>query len=360
MATPRFASGSNVFIPQATGQAIAYVRDQSMFKVNQYVQIINSPKPVGVYAFLDPDAPVRVVSDAEFDWARGQPRPKPQANLGNFKWEEFRTFRRNYGYTIDEEIVDNADGWNPKAFFNAIMISLAMTNLTQRVTTLLEATANWSGNTATASNLNSGRGKWHTASNDESSANFLAIKKSLNTAVRRILLATNGMVQRKDLKLQISPDLADAISETSEIHTYLEKSPHALAQVKGEAPNVNADWSLPEKLYGLPLVIEDASKVNIRANADGTVATVETQKVFIRDKTKAVILSRQGGLDGQYGSPSFSTVQRYFHQYEMSIEAFRGEQERKDKIYESHVVDDYKEVLAAPQAGYLITECMSA
>lgn len=355
MATPRYLSFTNGFIPEATGQAIAYVRDPGRFKVNEYVQIVNAPKPVVAYAFLDPDQPVRVVTDQEFDWPDGQPRPKPQGNLGNFKWEEVRVYRRDYGYTIGEQQVETAEGWNPRAFFNAIILSLAMTNLTKRVTDLLETTGNWGGNTGTADSLNGGAGRWEDASNDPDSINFLAIKKSINAAVRRILLATNGMVQRSDLKVQVSPELADAVSETSEMHTYVEKSPFALAQIRGDAPNVNAPWSIPEKVYGMQWVVEDASRVSIRANADGTVATVGTEKTFIRDRKKALILSRVGGLDGNYGSPSFSTVQRYIYKYEMAVEA---QHDTWNKLYETHVVDQFKEVLAAPQAGFLITDCM--
>jgi hypothetical protein len=354
MATPRWISGTNAFIPEATGVAIAYVRDPARFKLNQYVELVRAPKPVALYAFLDPDAPTRVVSSEEFDWPDGQPRPKPQATLGNFKWEEVRMFRKDFGYTIGEQAVETAEGWNPKAFFNAIILSLAMTEATFRVTTLLETTSAWGANTASANTLNGGAGTWDGASDDEASVKFLAIKKSLNAAVRKVLLATNGAVQRSDLRLQISPDLADIISETAELHHYLSQSPHALAQVKGDAPNVNAPWSIPETLYGLPVVVEDASRVKVRPAADGTAATLETEKVFIRDKKKALILSRIGGLDGNYGSPSFSTVQRHYYKYEMAIES---KHDTDNKLYESHVVDQFKEVLVAPQSGFLITAC---
>lgn len=355
MVTPRFPSPSSAFIPQATGQAIAYVRDPSRFKVNQYVQIVLAPKPTVLYAVLDPDAPVRMVTDQEYNWAPGQPRPKPQGNIGNFQWVEVRVNRRDYGYTVDEQLVETAEGWNPRAFFNAIILSLAMTNLSKRVTDLMETSANWGANTASASTLNGGAGSWEGASNDESSAKFLAIKKSLNKAVRNIMLATNGLVQRKDLKLVIAPDTASMMGETAEIHTYLEKSPFAMAQVRGDEPGDNTQYQMPDAVYGIPVVVEDASRVNVRYSADGTAAVLDTEKVFIKDKTKAHLVSRVGGLDGQYGAPSFSTLQRYYYKYEMAVESFH---ETKDKLYESHVVDQYKEVLAAPQSGHQITGVM--
>lgn len=355
MATPRYASSTNIFIPEATGMAVAFVRDKTKFKVNNYWQLVTAPTPVVRYAFLDPDEPTRVVTDAEYDWPYGQPRPKPQANLGNFKWEEVRVFRRDYGYTLPEEVVNTGGlGWNPKAFHNAIVLTKAMTNATQRAITLLENTSNWGANTAAANTLNGGAGDWRGASDDETSVKFLAIKKSINAAVRKILLATNSSVTKEDLVLVMSPELADIVSETAEFHHYLANSPHALAQVKGDAPNVNAPWNLPERLYGVKVVVEDATRVNIRPAAAGTVATLETEKVFIKSKTSAVIVSRPGGIDGQYGSPSFSTLQRYVHKYDMAVEA---QADSWNKLYESHVVDAFKEVLAAPQSGFLITSC---
>lgn len=352
MATPRYPSPTNTFVPEATGQAIAYVRDPSRFKVNEYVQLVRAPKPVVLYAFLDPDEPVRVVTDAEYDWPDGQPRPRPAGNVGNFKWEEVRIFRRSYGYTVGEQLVETAEGWNPRAFFDAIILNKAMVNVTKRVMALLDNAANWGANTATATSLNGGAGNWANASNDPTSVNFLAIKKSLNAAVRRILLASNGLVTRKDLRLVIDPVVADAVGETSELHTYVEKSPVALAQIRGDAPNVNAPWSIPEQIYGLPVVVEDASYVNVRPEADGTAAVVETEKVFVADPTKARLVSRVGGVDGLYGAPSASTAQRYYYKYELAIEA---RHESWDKLHEASCVDQFKEVLAAPQTGFLIT-----
>ena len=360
VSAPVYISGTNTFVPAATGQAIAYVRNPAKFKINRYCQIVRAPKPVVLYAFLDPDEPVRVVTDQEYDWPDGQPRPRPQANVGNFYWNEVRVFRRNYGYTVGEQALEAAEGFNPRAFFNAIMLSKAMTNLTQRVTTLLETTANWGSNTGSAGTLNGEGVNWVGASNDESSASFLAIKRTLLAAVRNINLATNGMVDPSDLKLVISPDLALTIAETSEIHTYIEKSVWALAQLRGDAPNQNMYYNLPNSLYGLELVVEDAPRTTTRQVSAMTPATLAPvggtgQKQYIKTGSIATIVSRVGGLDGQYGSPSFSTLQRYYYKYEMAIEA---RVKAWDKYTEAACVDQFKEVLAAPQSGYCITGCM--
>jgi len=363
VATPRFASATSVFIPQATGQVVAYVRDPNKFKINKYWQTVRSARengsgqPVCLYAFLDPDEPIRVVTEQEYRWPFGQVRPASDQGVGNFKWEEVRMERSWFGYKIDESIDKNADGWNPKAFFNAIYASKAMTAATYRCVTLLETAANWGNNTASAATLSGGPGRWDLASNDESSPHFLAIKKTIDAARVRIVLATNGSVQPNEMRLVISPESAQAMANTSEVHAYLAQSPYALAQVKGNEENQNALWGLPQQIYGMELVVEDAARVNVRQNAAGTAATLFTEKTFVKSKTSAVICSRIGGLDGQAGSPSFSTLQRYYYKWDMAVEA---NPDAWNQLIEAGVVDCFKEVLAAPQSGFLITGIMPA
>src|SRR5437868_2046850 len=174
----RYLSGSNGFVPSATGQAIAFVRDPARFKVNGYVQNIRSPKVIGLYAVLDRDQPTRVPTDQEFAWEDGDPRPSGNNNMGTFQWKEFAVFRRDYPYTVGEQAIEQAEGWNPRAFFNASILSQAMTNRTKRVVSLLENAANWpAASTADANVLNGGKGKWNLGSNDPTNANYLAIKR---------------------------------------------------------------------------------------------------------------------------------------------------------------------------------------
>lgn len=364
MATPRYASATNVFIPQATGQVIAYIRDKSRFKINKYWQTVKSSrtdssgKPVCLYHFLDPDQPVRVVTEQEFRWPYGQPRPAHNQHVGNFKIEEVRMERYWYGYNMDELVQDNAEDWNPKAFFDATMANLAMTNATYRCVTLMETAANWGANTGTAAALSGVIGaRWDLASSDPSDAQYLVIKKTLSQAMINVNLATNGLVQPNEMKLVLSPVTAMAMANTSEIHDYLKGSPFALAQVKGYVEGQNAVWGLPDQLYGVEVIVEDASRCTVRQNAAGTVATVGTDKTYIKGKTSAVLCSRVGGLDGQAGSPSFSTLQRHYFKWDMAVESRRDEW---NKIEEAGIVDCFKEVLPAPQSGYLITSVMPA
>lgn len=354
MTTPRYLSPTNGFIPEATGQAIAFVRDPNRFKLNQYAQLIMAPKPLVVYAVLDPDQPARVPTRDTFRWAPGNYRPRGTNNMGNFVWNEVLCERFDYGYTVDYQAIDAAQGWNPRAFFNAIILQQAMTNVTDRFITMMETAGNWGTNTSDANTLNGGAGTWDQGSDDPASPNYLAIQKTILTAAKNIQLATNGMITLADMILIVSPGLAEAMANTSEIHSYLAKQERALQVLQGSDPSMVAQWGLPQPYCGMRVVVEDGVIVRELPNAAATPAT--TNRTWIKSDNSAIIVTRIGGINGQYGSPSSSTIQRYFYKYDMAIEAFN---EPKHKLYETHVVDQFKEILAAPRSGWLITNVLS-
>lgn len=351
MSTPRMPSATNVFIPRATGEVIAFVRKPSEFKLNEYCQFVKSEKPVGLYTVLDRAQSVRVPTDQEFAWPDGAPAPLGNNNLGNFRYEEFQCDRRAYGYSIGEQVVEAAD-WKVEAVQASIAASQAYTNKTNRVMDLLENTSNWGTNYADATTLNNGRGQWDEASDDPAdAAHYLAIKRSLLEAFKRITLATNATVKIDDMVLLLSPGLAFAISETPEIHNYVKNTPFALAQIRGDKPGQNTEFGLPDRLYGFKTVVENCVYVSTRPLASGADGT----RLFAKADDSAVLISRKGGLDGAYGAKSFSTVQCYFYKHELTVES---RYDSWNKMHQGRVVDQFKEVLSAPPAGFLITNVM--
>lgn len=356
MATPRYLSGVNGYLPKATGQVISYIRDPKKFKVNKYVQNIQSPLPTGLYYQLDKDAPVRVVTDAEFAWEDGDPRPTGHSNLSNFQLTEFRTFRRDYPFTLGQQAIEatkKAGAFDPLAYESAQVASQAMTNRTNRIVALLETAAGWGNNTATATALNGGAGKWNQASGDITDPSYLAIKKTILEACRRINLATNAVVQLSDLRLILSPGLAIAMAETSEIHDYIAKSRFAQPNLENLLGNPNELWGLPPNLYGVEVIVEDAPIVKIRPTSAGTDAALAAgQRQYCKADTSAVLCTRIGGIDGPFGVKSFTTLQCYFYKYELAVATFA---DSKNELTEGHVVEQFKEILAAPTSGFLIT-----
>jgi hypothetical protein len=364
MAPLNFFGGFNSFVPQATGQVISFIRDPKKYRLNQYAQLVPSPKDIGVYYRLGVDQPVRVVNDQENVWEDGKKRPEQHENQLKFDTVEFQTVRRDYGYTIGWKTVEQADVKVMVAHLGMAQ-NQCMVGRTHRAISLLENPSNWGGNTDTANNLNSGAGFWDKASSDPTDPNYLAIKKSFDELARRITLLTNGMVDVEEegtLRMLLSPGAALKISQSSEIHDYLSHSPFAMAQVKGKVPGQNAKWGLPDQLYGWDIVIETAVVVSQRPNAndaigsEASIAGGNPARHFIKNDDSAVALSRIGGLDGQYGAPSFSTLQIYYVGKELEIENF---DEPKHRRSEGHVVEDVKEVLAAPASGFLVQNILS-
>lgn len=346
--TLRFLSAYNGFIPQATGQVISYIRSPKDFQLNKYVQYIESPTTVGVYAKIDRDQPVRLVDESDFIWADGADRPSGDWNQMRFQWVEFSVKRRDYPFRIGNlALKQGKDSWKPLDHHVGMTAAQAMTNRTNRVVTALETIANWGSNAASAASLNGGAGKWTTASDQPGDPAYNAIRKTLLEAAKRINLATNGVVKPKDLVLLISPGLATDMSNTAEIHNYLKFGPFSKAQLE-DSSNDNQQWGLPPSLYGFPLTVEDTPRVTTRPTA----ADSDGSRVYVKSDDSAVLLSRKGGINGVYGAPSFSTIQLYWHEYEMAVYTF---DDPKHERLDGHVTDMFAEVLAAPEAGFLIT-----
>jgi hypothetical protein len=226
-----------------------------------------------------------------------------------------------------------------------------MVNRTHRVLTLLEETSNWDGHTDSANSLNGGYGKWDTASDQPTDPHYNAIKKTLLSACERVNLATNAFVQPDDLVLVVSPGLAQRMANTAEIHNYVKYGPFSKEALEKGA---NARWGLPPTLYGFDVIVEDAVRVSSRMSADGTQAS-GSSRTYIKSDTSALLLSRKGGINGTYGTNSFATVQLYFYDWEMATYVF---DDPKHERTDGHVTDCFAEVLAAPQAGYLITSVL--
>ena len=352
--TPRYLSAFNGFVPKATGQVVSYIKDPSKFKLNDYVQYIESPVTVGLYAYIDQDTPARVVTDEEFAWEDGAERPITNYNGLSFAWQEFATKRRNYATMLgDQSIAMAQDSWDALQHHVGALAQIAMTNRTWRVATMLETAANWNSNTADVSTLNGGAGKWSTASDDPASGAYNAIKKSLLAAIKNININTRGFVTADDLVLVLSPTAAQSISSAPEIHSYLRNGPYSLPNIEGKAKLYKDQWGLPPTLYGLPIIIEDAVRVSDRPSSGaGVSGNISSNADYIKSSTTAWIMSRKGGIDGTYGSPSFSTVQMYWHEYLLAVYAFHDPENARVKL---HCTDQFIEQLVAPESGYLIT-----
>ena len=349
--TLRAPSAYNGHVAMATGQVISFIKDPKKFKLNKYAQYIESPSTVGIYARIDRGQPGRVVNDADFIWADGADRPKGDWNQIRWEWVEFSTLRRNYPFRIGNMAIASAKrgGLDPVSIEAGATSSQAMINRTKRVIAKLETTSNWGSNTGTANDLNGGVGSWVEASS-EPGPHYLAIKKSLMGAALNINIRTNGVVQPSDLVLLINPELATDMANTLEIHNYLKYGPFSREQLENNN-NANALWGLPPSLYGFELMVEDSVVVTSRPGAADTYDTDGT-RAYIKSPNSAVLCSRVGGIEGIYGGKSLSTIQLYWNEWEMAVQAF---DDTINERIDGHVVDNFAEILACPESGYLIT-----
>lgn len=352
--TQRYIGSHGGFIPAATGQIISYLRDPSRFPLNRYVQYLPSPKPVGVYAKMDRDSPVRVVNDADFVWADGSDRPNGDWNQLRFEWVEFSVKRRDYPTRLGRLALEHNEV-QAKEQHRGMVMTQAMVNRTNRVIDMLETDSNWlTGHVDSANALNGGAGKWDTASDQPSSPHYNAIRKTLFAAARKINLDTNTMVEPADLVLVISPEAAQAISNTAEIHNYVKYQ--ATKSDIDSKDNINERWGLPKHLYGFEVVVENTPIVNTRPQAADTHTNMSGNRSYVKASDSGLLVSRKGGINGVYGSPSFSTVQMYFlAPYEAQVYEF---DDPHNERLDMHVVDAYAEILAASEAGFKINNIL--
>lgn len=351
--TLRFPGHYNGFMPQETGMIVAFVREKGAFPVTDYVQFVPHDEPIGLYRVLERDQFIRVNSQEEFAWEDGDPAPDGESNKVRAKVEDWRAARKAFPWILGEQTAKLNKSWDLKKTHMDASVSQAMTALTKRVNTLLDTTTNWpTGHAVTADTLNGGRGNWADASADESSPSYLAIYRTLVGAFRKIHLATNGRVKASDMVCVIGVDCAIAIGESGELNDYVKHSPYAKDVLKeGLDPQFNS-FGVPSMYRGFKFVVEDSPIVTERALAAGTEAT--TNRTYIKDPTTAWFISRKGGLDGLYGSPSFSTVQVYHTDGGIvTIEAFSDPENKRVK---GRAITETAEVLAAGVCGCHISD----
>ncbi len=353
MAQFRYLSGYNGYMPRETGMVVGFIRKPENFSLNKWVQYIPTKEPLAFYFVLGFDESVRIPQGATagvsfFSWEDGDPRPRGEANKHQFQMVPFRTDRKDFPWTLGYIAMETA-AWKPKLVHMDDAISRAMTGRTLRVCTLAENSANWGVNFAPANTLNNGAGNWSGASDDPSNPKYLAVKKSLLSAARAIHLATNGKVKMHELRVVMSPGTAILLAETPEFVNYCRESPQALQIVKdGLGQNQNL-WSLPDRYNGFELVVEDSPIVYDYPNSSGTEAT--TNRQYIKSDTTAYVVSRPGGLDGEYGTKNYSTIQLYHYGALLEVEVF---DEPKDRRVDGHCTENIKEVLPVSQSGFLI------
>ena len=330
---------------------VAYSRNPKDFAVNKYVTLVPVKRSVGYFLKLTAENAARILSTTAADnvWTDGADSPSGEWNTESHNFVSYNTIRYAFPFRLGWKAVQQAD-WKILATHSANAAQQAMTGRTLNVVQTITTTGNWNANHTAATGTASPGG----AALGSGTASSPVLKKAINGMARQIMLDTLGVVRPKDLVIVVSPVGADYLARSTEIHQYLQQSPFALAQVRGDAPSQNGLWGLPDAIYGIPVVVEDAVRVTSRKGA-----TLATQWLFDINagggsKASLVMVARPGQLVSE-GSSSFSTVAVFAYE-EMTVESKDDSDNRRTK---GRVVDDYAVALVSDISGYDIVDITS-
>lgn len=340
--TPVYPGGSNTYVKNhdATGRlTVAFSRNPNKFPLARYGQYAPVDQDAGYYLKINIEEAGRLVGgdlDA-YVWPDGADRPRSNSGTEKFSFADYRTERMNYDFELGDKAANQAT-WDIKPHHIAIQSQKAMTARTRRTVQALSNTASWDASHISAvASIPGVTGRW-----DLSTTQRADIKRSLNHGHKIIETDTLATVTREQLHLVVGADTARAMGESQEILDYIKGSPQAYAQVKGDLPNFNKEYGLPEELYGIPVTVENSVMVTSRRGATPV-------KTYVMQDGDAFLISRVGALEeGVAGAPTFSTLTIFLFE-ELTVEQ---KDDRDNRRQEGHVVDDFHAVLTAPVSGF--------
>jgi len=342
---PSFPSSSNVFVRDhnaSNKMVIDFARNVKDFALNQYCQIIPVKKVAGYYLEMTIEEAGRIqfADLSNVIWPDGDTAPEGIEGLESFAWKGFETRRYAYAFRLGDLTIDQAS-WDIVAQHASIKARQAMTARTQLVITAATTQANYaSSHVLDVPTISGNTGKWSLSTTARQD-----IKRSLTTAAETVLDDTLNAVNPEELILVINSALAAELTQCQEIVDYIKGSPDAYAQVRGELPNRNKFYGMPEKLYGVTLVVEATRKVTSKKGASSTTRSQ------VMPKTTPFLCSRPGGLVGVADAPNFSTVV-LFAQEEMTTETLRDNNNRRTQ---GRVVENIGAYMVASASGVLFT-----
>lgn len=357
--TTGFAGPLSVFIPAFQGKqtanlVVSFARDPKKFAVNKLAQRTPTPLMAGNFMQLRPEALARIMTNPNAAvWVDGQMRPGGTHNEQDYRAVPYVCTRIADTAFIGWQTRDQAV-WPIQDTQTAALGHIMMTRRSQAFYTLTMTAGNHlSSHVKTAtqwSNIGGTGGFWSAGT----STNPI-IKRALLQMANQIRLDSMNAVDYMQLTLVITPPAAIAMSTSAEIHDYLARNPLALAQVRGDAPSQNGQWGLPDKLYGMDLVIDGTLRTTTgRLTVPGTT-------VDIMDSTdnSALVLATPGKLDDNVGqvTSAFSSVHMFvYNGEEMVVET---QDFPWDKLTKMSVHETYTFIFAAKETAALATSLFS-
>lgn len=347
--TPAYPGGTNTYVKShaATGNLIvSFSREPAKFMLPRYCQYREVTKDSGYYLKIATEQASRLVGGTvdEYVWPDGADRPQRNNGTEKFHYEDYRTERLDYDWQLGYKATNQAD-WDIRDTEAAFHAQQAMTGRTRQMVQQLENTANWdASHVINVTTIPNNTGNW-----EVSTTQRLDIKRSINYAWNIIRYATQNAVSRDDLVLVMNVVTAMRVGESQEIVDYIKGSPEAMGHVQGQKPQWS-QYGLPDYLYGVEIVVEDAV---MTTSVRGAATTVKSD---VMSDGVAFLLARPGGLIAKAASgPSFSTAMCFILE-EMTVEIRDNPDQRR---VEGHVVDDVAAVVTAPVSGFYFTDVIT-
>jgi hypothetical protein len=337
---------------EASGLLVQYTKDPSRFQHDTYVQPVPTSKMIGLWAQIDTDEAVRVVSPDDYTWRDGD--EAPLGKNSPLEWNEYIAVRRAFPFRLGALTTHQASFDILLSHAN-IAAQKAMTARMVALRSLVSTSGSWTqidGSTAhidTAANV--GGGVWLASSTTNK-----YIQKTFNEVANDILKASNGTVGPGDIYCVLDPKGAEIIAESPEFQAWYQGTPAAPDMVAQASP-YNQLMGLPNRLWGVNIVIDTTV---FTATQEG--ATVSKQYLFEDIGSLngcAMFCSRPRGIASPTPeAPSFSTLSYLFYedsevgQQEMEI---RLKYDDDNERYLGRVVTNGAYKITAPETGYFVT-----
>lgn len=339
--------------PEASGNLIVgYSRNAKNFPVNNYIQMFPSEKMFGGYWSYTSRNAARIISpvDAEHIWADGDPTPPGIGNMESFLFLTYKTTRRAYTFTVGNLTVEQMS-FDMLMTNTRDMAQQCMTARTMLVQNALAGANFGTDNSASVDGTILPAGQnWTTGSVGFSGNQGPNILISIQYGIRRIQQQTIGAVKYDQLSLVFNPVTAQAIAASTELRDYIKQDQFALGQVKGLVPGQNMIWGLPDYMYGVKIVVEDAVRVSSRAGA------VTDNIGYVMPTGVAYLLAVDGELEGLAGGRTFSTIQMFFYRDEMTTSTLY---DMNNERYMIRLTTNYAIVIASTLSSFQFTNCLT-
>lgn len=341
--TYRAASGTNTYVPtyeEASGSVVGWIRNPERFRVRQWCQEVSVKKDQGFWLKMNPDDSVRVVDPNYYTWQDGNDAPDGQTEQQDFQFIPYQTQRLAVPWKLGQKSVDQAD-WRIVAAHAKIAASKMMLIRTIKAATVATTAGNWGSNTLAVTDdaLGGSGATWSGAT----TTNY-TIKKTILGALEKIELSSNGMIyDETDLRLVINPTMARIVAKSAEMLDYIKGSPDAIDQQTGQVRGRNRRYGLPENIYGVDVMIENAVRTVTKKPGSAT-------KSYVWPTAYAMICLKSPGVVAE-SELDFSTLN--FRVYEnMTVEQKNDVDNRRIL---GRVVDDVVVTVNAPESGFLIS-----